>query len=206
MWSFCFPDFQSHNSLQLFQQLPPRKTNVDKTGNLVSTYNKLLFIVDIVSQYKLWFTENTHCHHQRIVKHLGLNQHFKTGLSLGSLSTRLARFQQNAANTWRDKQPPLEVIIPLVSVEDELKTNGAVKFVLDLLILFGILQITKSCGADGEFNGLALAENYEKKYIFLVGDRLTHTVRCILVLKIDWTENLSYHSCLSAMCYPIVHY
>ena len=59
-------------------------------------------------------------------------------MSLCGLSIRLARFEQNMTNTWRGKQPPFEaiILIPKVSVEDELKIDGAAKFLLGLLILF----------------------------------------------------------------------
>ena len=61
----------------------------------------------------------------------------------------------------------MEAKIQPVSVEDELKTDGEAKVLLGFLILFGISQITKSVGTDGEFDGLAFAENYEKKYIYI---------------------------------------
>ena len=47
--------------------------------------------------------------------------------------------------------------------QDRWKSKSCIGFV----ILFGILKITKSCGVDGEFDGLILDENYEKKYIYI---------------------------------------
>jgi hypothetical protein len=93
-----------------------------------------------------------------------------TGLSFNSY---MSLFQTFATKEWRGTMPKSSMIIPPISPEDETTKKGAGKVILSLLALFGILEATEHEGTSGNVKGLKLADNYQTRFLMVIGDGLS---------------------------------
>ena len=84
-------------------------------------------------------------------------------------------FQHDATKCWFCYQEGEKLILPTVSPEDETTNKVAAKFVLSLLVLFGILEpISQEGATQNKITELRLKEGYKGRHLVVVGDRLSH--------------------------------
>ena len=90
-----------------------------------------------------------------------------------SFYTGMGLFQHNITKLWMGDRKKCALLIPPISQEDEMTDKGAAKVILSLLALFRIMEGQTYKGEHGSVKELELAENNQKRYLVVVGDRLS---------------------------------
>ena len=62
------------------------------------------------------------------------------------------------------------MLISPVSPESETTNKGAANIAMSLLLYHGIVQPVNCNGANGDVKGMKLADEYDQRYVMLVGD------------------------------------
>ena len=81
--------------------------------------------------------------------------------------------QHNTTKLWMGDRKKCASLVPPIRKEDETMNKGAAKVILSLLALFGIMEGQTYEGEHGSVKELQLAENFEKRYLVIVGDGLS---------------------------------
>jgi hypothetical protein len=82
-------------------------------------------------------------------------------------------FQRRSTRKWHHDPSRATVLAPPVSPDDETTTRGAGKVILSILLLFGLLVPTDSTAILGNVQAVKLPDDYKKRWLVLVGDRLS---------------------------------
>ena len=158
---------------------------VDATGERVNKYARVAMIAPTVSKLRKLVPredipfEFINLDHTRAMERLQLPtllKRNKFGIvpEMGrSFYTGMGLFQHNITKLWMRDQKKCALLLPPISQEDETTNKGAAKVILSLLALFGIMEGQTYEGEHGCVKELELAENYQKRYLVVVGDGLS---------------------------------
>ena len=88
------------------------------------------------------------------------------------MKKNIIEFMQNVVEVWNpDSKEVTKIIVPPISLHDEIKTDGYGMAVIELLELVGILIRTKD--QQGNTKGWELHRDWEKKRLYLCVDGLS---------------------------------
>ena len=162
-------------------------SSMDTSGERVNRYAKVIQVAHVLSRMArlipFWtsafkFSNNEHWSSMAVLqvkeRLRPLNKKRRNKEDSGLLR-HVRNFQRNVTYSWRNGGviSTASALIPPVSPEDETTNIGAGQNVVSMLLLRGILEADDSDGAMGDMNKIRLAEDYEQKWLMLVGDGLT---------------------------------